>query len=429
MTTQNPLQPPFEHLDGWLYWLENTRPEHEMDLGLDRISKAAEKLDLTRPAPFVFTVGGTNGKGSTVALLEAMLLNAGYKVGVYTSPHILRFNERVRVNGEEVSDQMLSDSFCKVNEGRGGDWLTYFEFAVLVAVDCFQKADVDIAIMEVGLGGRLDGTNAIEPDVSIITTVGLDHQEWLGFTVEAIAREKAGIMRSGKPTVFGDADVPNNIIREAVRQEAVLYRRSKEFNLSAAASNWSWSGVSKTGEKLEFSELPLPELLIDNAASAIQAVQFLPEPPAIEAISKAIAETRLAGRCEIRQVTNSKGEQVELVLDVAHNPQAAEKLIGKLSQQPVAGKTTAVIAMYKDKDYSAVIDQLQGSVDEWLVSEFDSPRALAKEELLAQLKRRELPARLADSVEQACEAAVEQSHAGDRVLITGSFLTVAAVSA
>ncbi|MRI35007.1 bifunctional tetrahydrofolate synthase/dihydrofolate synthase [Endozoicomonas sp. OPT23] len=429
MTSQNPLQPPFDHLDGWLYWLENTRPEHEMDLGLDRIKKAAEKLDLTKPAPFVFTVGGTNGKGSTVALLEAMLINAGYTVGVYTSPHLIRFNERVRVNGEDVADQDLADAFKKVNEGRGGDWLTYFEFAVLVAVDCFQKAKVDIAIMEVGLGGRLDGTNAIDPDVSVITTIGLDHQEWLGFSIEAIAREKAGIMRAGKPAVFGDAEVPNNIVREAVRQEAILHRRGQEFNLNTDATFWNWQGVSKTGEQFEMSDLPLPELLIDNAATAIQAVQFMPEPPAFDAIAKAVAETRLSGRCEIRQVTNSKGEEIELVLDVAHNPQAAGKLIEKLAQNPVSGKTRAVIAMYKDKDSSAVIDQLEDLVSEWLVSDFESPRALAKEELLAQLERRELSAQSAETVEQAYKAAVEASSAGDRVLVTGSFLTVAAVSA
>ncbi len=429
MIAQNPLQPPFDNLDGWLYWLENTRPEHEMDLGLERIKKAAEKLDLTKPAPFVFTVGGTNGKGSTVALLEAMLINAGYNVGVYTSPHLIRFNERVRVNGEDVSDQMLSEAFSKVNAGRGGDWLTYFEFAVLVAVDCFQKAEVDIAIMEVGLGGRLDGTNAIEPDVSIITTIGLDHQDWLGFTIEAIAREKAGIMRPEKPVVFGDPQVPNNIVLEATRLEAILHRRGKEFDLSVKKAFWNWTGFSKTGEALEMAELPLPELLIDNAASAIQAVQFLAEPPSIEAISKAVAETRLAGRCEIRQVTNSRGEEIELVLDVAHNPQAADKLVEKLQQRPVAGKTRAVIAMYKDKDYSAVIDQLMDAVDEWVVSEFQSPRALTKEELVLQLEHRELTVHQTDTVEQAYEAAIEASSAGDRVLLTGSFLTVAAVSA
>ena len=180
----------YQTLADWLDWLENTRPEHEMELGLGRIRSVAEKHELLTPAPFVITVAGTNGKGSTVTLLESMLLQAGYRVGVYTSPHLIRFNERVRINGSEASDAQLCESFSKINEARESTWLSYFEFAVLVAVDCFQKTNVDIALMEVGFGGRLDATNVVEPDVSVITTVGLDHQEWLGYSIEAIARKR-----------------------------------------------------------------------------------------------------------------------------------------------------------------------------------------------------------------------------------------------
>ncbi|WP_051786512.1 bifunctional tetrahydrofolate synthase/dihydrofolate synthase [Endozoicomonas numazuensis] len=427
MTHQQNSQPPFEQLSDWLDWLENTRPEHEMELGLDRIRKVAERLDLLKPAPFVITVGGTNGKGSTVAILESILLAAGYKVGVYTSPHLLRFNERIKVNNVEASDEALCNSFEKVNEGLDGDWLSYFEFAVLLAVDVFQKEKIDIALMEVGLGGRLDATNVIEPDVSVITTVGLDHQDWLGYSIEAIAKEKAGIFRPEKPAVFGGVEIPNSIVEQAVRLESALYRRKKEFELREENSTWSWKGLAKTGEPLEYAYLPIPALVIDNATTALQAIQFLPEVVNRDAIVEGLKASSLPGRYEKVVEINQRGEKVEVILDVAHNPQAAGKLVERLKADPVPGKTRALIAIFKDKDYHGVIESLAEVVDEWVVTDFDSPRALGKDDLSEAVARySELPDK-AESTELGFQQLVEASTSRDRVLVVGSFLTVGAI--
>ncbi|WP_062269858.1 bifunctional tetrahydrofolate synthase/dihydrofolate synthase [Endozoicomonas arenosclerae] len=427
MTYQQNSQPPFEQLSDWLDWLENTRPEHEMELGLDRIRKVAERLDLLKPAPYVITVGGTNGKGSTVAILESILLAAGYNVGVYTSPHLLRFNERIKINSVEASDESLCASFQKVNDGRGGDWLSYFEFAVLLAVDVFQKEKVNIALIEVGLGGRLDATNVIEPDVSVITTVGLDHQDWLGYSIEAIAKEKAGVFRAEKPAVFGGLEAPKNIVEQAVKLESALYRREKEFELREEKDTWSWKGLSMSGEFVEYAELPKPALVIDNAATALQAIQFLPQVISRDAIVEGLKASSLPGRYEKIVETNQSGEKVEVVLDVAHNPQAAGKLVERLKADPVPGKTRALIAIYKDKDYQGVIESLSEVVDEWVVTDFDSPRALAKAELNQAVTRYSEQSVLAESAEVGFQQLIQVSGSSDRVLVVGSFLTVGTI--
>ncbi|WP_257281508.1 bifunctional tetrahydrofolate synthase/dihydrofolate synthase [Endozoicomonas sp. ISHI1] len=428
MTYQQNGQPPFEQLSDWLDWLENTRPEHEMELGLDSIRKVAERLDLTKPAPFVITVGGTNGKGSTVAILESILSAAGYKVGVYTSPHLHRFNERIKVNGVEASDESLCASFQKVNDGLGGDWLSYFEFAVLLAVDVFQKEKVDIALMEVGLGGRLDATNVIEPDVSVITTVGLDHQDWLGYSIEAIAKEKAGIFRSEKPAIFGGVETPGSIVDQAVRLESALYRRDKEFELKEESRTWSWKGLNKTGECIEYVDLPMPALVIDNAATALQAIQFLPDAVSRDAIVEGLKISSLPGRYEKVMEINKRGKKVQAILDVAHNPQAATKLAERLKADPVSGKTRALIGIYKDKDYHGVIESLSEVVDEWVVADFDSPRALDKTVLSEAVARySELLPVIAENVELGFQQLKEVSTSRDRVLVVGSFLMVGAI--
>ena len=419
------VQTAAKSLDEWLHWLENTRPETAIDLGLDRVRLVGEELGLLKPAPFVITVAGTNGKGSTIALLEAILLAAGYKVGVFTSPHFIRFNERVRINGQQVDDGPLREAFEKINSGRGGTWLTYFEFATLAAVHCFQRAEVDIALMEVGLGGRLDATNAVEPDVSVVTTVALDHQDWLGYSIEAIAREKAGIFRTDKPGIYGDSAVPASVVDQVIRREVPLFRRDHEFAITRTENSWSWSGLSAAGEKIKLEELPLPEVVLDNAASAIQALQFLPEAVTRDAICEGLVSAKLTGRYQRLQQDNPAGESVSVILDVAHNPQAARKFCERLEAEPVEGKTRMVIAMYGDKDYGSVIEELASSIDEWFVTEFDSPRALAAEKLCEALRVRELQCQQYPGVKQAFDAALAASGSQDRVLVCGSFITVA----
>ncbi len=416
-------------LDQWLKWLEETRPEHEIDFGLDRIRLVGEKLNLLKPAPFVIMVGGTNGKGSTLAVLESILLAAGYKVGLFTSPHLLKFNERIRINGQQVSDEWLCDAFEKLNEGRQTTWLTYFEFATLAAVDCFQRAEVDFALMEVGMGGRLDATNVVDPDISIITTVGLDHQEYLGFSIEAIAKEKAGIMRSGKPVIFGSDPVPDSVVEAASRLESQLYRRSVDFDLNNSDKSWSWSGLTRAGEALNADDLPLPDVVIDNAATALQALQFVPEVISIEAIRKGLSGAAVKGRFQRVTMKNDAGNDIELILDVAHNPQAAEKLSQRLQENPVTGVTRAVIAMCKDKDYMTVADCLSAHIDDWRVSEFVSPRTLNTAEFAEKLKARDFAVFEFSSIPEALNDALNHSKPGDRILVTGSFMTVSAVLA
>ena len=419
---ENSFEQKEKNLAQWLTWMEETRPEHEIDFGLDRIRLVGERLDLLKPAPFVITVGGTNGKGSTLAVLEAILLSAGYKIGLFTSPHFLKFNERVRINGEPVSDDWLCDSFEKINDGRKTTWLTYFEFATLAAIDCFKRAKVDVALMEVGLGGRLDATNVVDPDVSVITTVALDHQEYLGYSIEAIAKEKSGIFRSNKPAVFGDQPVPDAITEMAGRLGSSLYCREETFKLERAGNIWSWSD----GENQKLENLPVPSVVIDNAATALQALQFLPEPIALEAIREGLSKVSVTGRFQKLAMRNTSGESIEVVMDVAHNPQAAEMLKQRLDESPVDGNTRAVIAMCKDKDYMAVVDCLSNNIDEWYVAQFESPRALPEQELAQKLIAREYVVNNYESVAEALHHALASSTGGDRVLVTGSFMTVSA---
>lgn len=413
-------------LPQWLTWMEETRPEHEMDFGLDRIRRVGEQLGLLKPAPFTITVGGTNGKGSTLAVLESILLAAGYRVGLFTSPHFLKFNERIRINGEPVSDDRLCEAFEKINDGRKTTGLTYFEFATLAAVDCFNGAAVDVALMEVGLGGRLDATNAMDPDVSVITTVALDHQEYLGYSIEAIAKEKSGILRPHKPAVYGSDPVPLAIDEMAERLDSPLYCRGRAFSLERQEGRWSWCGVDKEGQPLRLDHLPIPDVVIDNAATAIQALQFLPEPIPFEAVARGLSRVAVTGRFQRLAMTNGNGEPVEVVLDVAHNPQAAQMLRARLDESPVAGKARAVIAICKDKDYMDVVHCLEGDIHGWYVAQFDSPRALPADELAGQLLAREYPVNSYQNVDEALNSALASSAPEDRVLVMGSFMTVSA---
>ena len=412
-------------LDQWLCWMEETRPEHEYDFGLERIRRVGEQLNLLKPAPFVITVGGTNGKGSTLATLEAILLAAGYKVGLFTSPHMLKYNERIRINGESVQDDWLCEAFERIDTARKTTWITYFEFSTLAAAHCFQRAAVDIALLEVGLGGRLDATNVIDPDVSVVTTVGLDHQELLGYSIEAIAKEKSGIFRPHKPAIFGDKPAPAAVTAMAARLDSPLYCRDEAFSLTTANEHWSWSGVDKQGQALTFNNLPIPRVVIDNAATAIQALQFLPQPVTADAIAGALSKVSVAGRFQQLSMCNPAGEAIDVILDVAHNPQAANRLRENLAKTAVAGRTLAVVAVCEDKDYLSVVDCLSTSVDAWNVAEFVSPRALDSTVLARQLQDRGYPVMRFDTVIDALNHALALASAGDRVIVTGSFMTVA----
>lgn len=408
-------------LSGWLAHLERLHPK-TMELGLDRVNAVRARLGLTPDFP-VITVGGTNGKGSTCAMLEAILSEAGYNTGLYTSPHLLRYNERVRIARQEASDEALCRAFAAVEAARGDISLSYFEFGTLAAVWLFQQEAVDAAILEVGLGGRLDAVNAFDADCAIVTSVDLDHMDYLGPDREAIGGEKAGIFRAGGPAVCADPDPPNSLLRHAETIGAVLKRAGHDYQASSSSAQWLLR--SADGRHLS---LPYPALRgafqIDNAAAAITALWALADnlPVAPDDIRRGLLEARVPGRFQVLARTPS------VILDVAHNPHAARALAANLRNMACGGRTIAVFAMLADKDIAGVIEALRGGIDIWLVAGITHERGAGATELERRLGEagivsvRSFPG-IAEAYRHACQIAGEN----DRIAAFGSFHTVAEV--
>lgn len=401
----------------WLYYLENLHSQ-AIELGLDRVKAVATKLDLLTPAPRVFTVAGTNGKGTTCATLEAILMAAGYRVGVYSSPHLVRYTERVRIQGAELPESAHCTSFALLEAGRGDISLTYFEYGTLSALQLFKQAKLDIVILEVGLGGRLDATNIVDADVSVVTSIALDHTDWLGSDRESIGREKAGIFRSGKPAVVGEPDMPLSIADVAKEKHADLYRRGESWNFAANAGNWRWAALQDGEEVTILDGLPLPNVPLPNAATALAALHYstldIPE----EALRSGLQRAALPGRFQ------TVSESPRLILDVAHNPHAAAYLAGRLAEQPRhGGKVRAVVGMLKDKDIAGTLACLSPQVDEWYCAPLEGPRGASVEELASHLHQ----ARRFDDVESAWRQAMQEAAPQDIVIVCGSFHTVAHV--
>ena len=409
----------FTSLDDWLRWQE-TLHHAEIEMGLERIQQVFHCLHADAPPFLVITVAGTNGKGSSVALLEAMLLAAGYRVGTYTSPHLLRYNERVRLDGEQVDDAALVTSFDRIDRARGEVSLTYFEFATLAALDIFYRMQPEVVVLEVGMGGRLDAVNIIDPDVALITAISVDHSEWLGNDREAIAREKAGILRAGRPAVFSGTAMPAAIAQYAQRIGANLTRLGTDFRYTSCETDWQWQSGSRPPVNL-----PLPALRgehqLQNAAGVIEVLRRLDDrlPVARQAIRNGLLGVRLAGRFQL-----VPGE-INWVLDVAHNPDGIRQLASQLQATAGAGRTLAVFGMLKDKDIPSVIQLLQPCVDVWFVTALPTPRSLGGKELAAMLAQSGETVRICDDVAAACDAARASARAGDRILACGSFYTVA----
>ena len=411
-------------LDAWLTRLEQLHPS-AIDLGLERVRRVKDALGLAPTFPLI-SVGGTNGKGSTCAYLEAILSAAGYRTGLYTSPHLLRYNERVRVAGLEASDAELIAAFERVDAARCEVSLTYFEFGTLGAMLQFVAAKVDAAILEVGLGGRLDAVNVFEPDAAIVTGVDLDHMDYLGDSREQIGFEKAGIFRAKRPAICADPQPPASLLEQAGRIGAKLYRIDEAFHFSQEDGSWSYRG-----QYWKFTGLPLPAMAgahqLRNAAAALAALENLQDrlPVTEAAIRQGLLDARLPGRFQ------RIGVNPQTVLDVAHNPQAARALASSLQQNPVAGRTLAVVGMLADKDAGQVIDALAAGVDSWWICRPDSPRALAAD-LLAETVRQHaqgVPVMVRSAPLDAYRAAQSEARDGDRILVFGSFYTVAAVLA
>lgn len=403
----------------WLSYIEQQHPA-TIDLGLERVRAVATAMGLGQPAPHTIVVGGTNGKGSTVAFIEAIARAAGWKVGAYTSPHLLRYNERVRIDGEDASDAALIAAFNAIEDARGNTTLTYFEYGTLAALHLFAQAGLDLAVLEVGLGGRLDAVNIVDADVAVITTVDIDHADWLGEDREAIGVEKAGIIRGWKPVILGETDPPSSVLARAYLLGANAIRGGSDFFADTIdAQHWSWRDV---GFRIE---LPMPALRgpiqLRNAASAIAALRALDKPLPRAAIVEGVAQARIRGRLQAFE-----RDGVEVLVDVGHNPQAARELAAALKAATITGRTVAVFAALQDKDVVGVVEALADRVDGWHLAGLEGARAQSATALLARLAGTAAAAAAThDDVDTALQQALSAAQAGDRVLVFGSFHTAA----
>lgn len=404
--------------------METLHP-HEIELGLARVRAVQQRMDLTNlPFP-VITVGGTNGKGSTVTMLEAILHAAGYKVAAYTSPHLLRYNERVRVGGDIASDDDLCAAFARVEAARGDTPLTYFEFGTLAAVDLMRTANIDIAVLEVGLGGRLDAVNGWDADVAVVTSIGIDHTDWLGPDRESIGREKAGIFRARRCAVCGDPQPPASLLEVARTLGAELYCVGRDFHFERTPTSWNWHGPRGARRAL-----PAPALRGDyqlyNAASVLMALECL---DARVPVTQAHVRDGLLGAVLPGRFQTLPGTPLR-VLDVAHNAQAAQALAHTLAAQAVSGRTYAVVGMLKDKPIGDVFAALLPQVDAWFLGGLSETArgapALQLQDALRTLDTN-VPATTYTDIASAYAAALAHAHAQDRIVVFGSFYTVGAI--
>lgn len=410
-------------LGEWLAYLEQLHPT-AIDMGLERSQKVLARLALGKLAPRVVTVTGTNGKGSTCAFVASLLRAQGLKVGVYSSPHLLRYNERVLIDGQEASDERLCAAFAAVEAARGDISLTYFEMGTLAAFWLFYQSQLDAVVLEVGLGGRLDTVNVVDADLALVTSIGVDHVDYLGDTREQVAFEKAGIFRQGKPALCGDLDPPQPLLGKAAELAAPLFLRGRDFDLAGADGHWSWRGTAATGEPVALPCLPLLDLPMENAALALQAYLLMGLPWDAGQIRQALLDTRITGRLD-RRLLSWQGRSVELLLDVGHNPHAAEYLARRLAARPLSGRRLAVFGLLADKDLDGVVAPLQGLVDDWAVAPLDTPRSRPAAELVAALTNLGAAVKSYASVDAALEGQCAQATADDQILLFGSFFCVA----
>ena len=414
----------YDTLAEWLAWQETIHPV-EMDLGLSRTRLVHEALGGGRPPPFpIVTVAGTNGKGSTVAFAQALLTAAGARTGTYTSPHLVDYNERIRIDGEPVPDAAIMTAFDRIDRARGGVTLTYFEFGTLAAVEVFRAAGVDAAVLEVGIGGRLDAVNVFDADAAVVTPIDIDHVHWLGPDRESIGREKAGIFRPERPAVIADRDPPASLVAEAERIGARCLRLGRDFDAVPAGEGWRWRGPEGG-----LDELPSPPLAgrfqLDNAAAALMALDAIGRLPEPAAVRRGIAGTRLAGRFQVLP-----GE-VPVVLDIAHNPHAARSLAATLRSSRTPGREIAVAGLLEDKDAAGVVDATADVFDRWYVAQPAGARGGSAEALArtVRLRVRNATVEVCGDVPSALRRARAAVRPGDRIVVFGSCYTVGEVLA
>jgi len=410
----------FTTLSEWLSWQEGLHPS-EIELGLERVASVWQRLRPSQHNFTVITVGGTNGKGSTVALLESLYCAGGYRVGAYTSPHLLRYNERIRIDAVEIDDNALCHSFDRIDQARGETSLTYFEFGTLAALDLFVESGVDIVLLEVGLGGRLDAANIVDADVAVITSVGIDHTAWLGSDREVIGFEKAGIFRPERAAICGDPEPPQRLLEHAAEIGAPLQTIGNDFGYELIGSDrWCWWSGSRRLEPLLLPALA-GRFQLNNAAVALAVVERLhSRHPLNESdIARGLNEVSLTGRFQ-----RFPGA-IERLLDVAHNPHAARVLAQSLDQTSVRGRTIAVVAMLDDKDVEGVVAELHEVIDLWYVAGIDQPRGLSAQALAARFAAIGIKVEPYATPALAWQVAESVAAEGDRLVGFGSFLTVA----
>ena len=412
-------------MDALVHWLDRLERLHPrpIDLGLERVEAVRARLGLALTMP-LFVVAGTNGKGSVCALLDAMLRSAGYRVGLYTSPHLLRYNERVRIDGAEASDAALVAAFERIDRARGDISLTYFEFGTLAAALLFAEARLDAAVLEVGLGGRLDAVNVFDADCALLTSIDLDHTQYLGSTREAIGYEKSGIFRPDRPAVCADPDPPASVVAQAQDRGARLLRIGQDFGYVEGLMQWRYWGPG--GRR---AGLPWPALRgshqLANAAAAMTALDQLHErlPVHMQSIRAGLAGVAVPARFQVLP------GRPAVILDVAHNAHAAHALARTLRSHGRHARTFAVFAMLADKDIGAVIDAVKGEIDSWHVATLGGSRGTGADALGALLAAHDpgKPARAFDSPLAACRAACGCAGVDDRIVVFGSFYTVSEV--
>ena len=414
--------PPFQTLDQWLTWQENLAPV-EIDLGLERCRKVADKLGIDVGGSVVVTVAGTNGKGSSVTMLEQIWISAGYKVAAYTSPHMIAYNERIRIGGVPVPSAQICAAFEDIERHRDDTYLTYFEYGTLAALKLFQDYQPDVILLEVGLGGRLDAVNIIDPDIALITSIGIDHVEFLGEDRESIGREKAGIMRTNRPAVCSDPEVPGSIVETARDLNADLHLLGVEFQFVEHPEAWDW-----WNKQTQLFSLPKPNLEGDyqfrNASGVLQVVDALQSrlPVARSVIENMLRTVTLWGRFQ-----TFPGD-IEYIFDVAHNVQAVEQFVETLKKHGASGNTHLVLGMLRTKDRAAVMQVLKPVVDKWYLASVNARRGTSSGELKATLDEvtSKAQAELFPSVSSALKAAEAHARPGDRIIALGSFLVVSA---
>jgi dihydrofolate synthase/folylpolyglutamate synthase len=411
----------FQNLADWLVWQEALHPK-SIDLGLTRVGTVYRAMGCSGQPRVTLTVGGTNGKGSSVAMLEAILRAQGYRVGTYTSPHLLRYNERIKIDGNPVDDQSICEAFARIDQARGDITLSFFEFGTLAALDLFSRAGLDVQILEVGLGGRLDAVNLLDADGALVASIDIDHQDWLGNDRGQIALEKAGIFRAGKPAVVGDPDPPPELLNFAAEQGLTLLCQQRDFGFDRSSGSWRWHGLGGA-----LSDLPHPALKGDhqffNAAAVIQLIRSLGDrlPVSDSAIRQGLQTVRLTGRFQL--IENS---DPPILLDVAHNPQSVQALAHFLRQQYPNKRIHAVFAVMRDKDIDGILRPIRKLVSHWCLAPLAMPRAAPVENLLEAFEALSItPVEHGFSSSAAAfAAACGNAQNVDLVVIFGSFFLV-----